>query len=127
MTANDIELLAEAIDRLIAGAPAAPDEVPGTLPRRLLQVASFLNESFPRLTAPAAARARVRQRVLGGAPWQSMPISLPPYLEHWAERLPLTRRRVIGAAAVLTFCLLGYAYLRQRSAIHRLAAAPMPQ
>lgn len=123
MTPEDVDALAAAVDSLIGGEPAPP--LDGTVSRALLQLASHLNESFPRITAEAARRARVRQRVLGppvGA-WRPAALALPAPLEAWAGRLPLTRRNLLGTAAFLTVCVLGYAYLRQRSAGHKLAAA----
>ncbi len=123
MNPEDVDRLTDAVDRLIGGEPAPPLE--GRWSRALMQLASYLNESFPQVTAEAARRARVRQRVLGprvGA-WRPAPIGFPAPMEAWAGRLPLSRRNLLGTAALLTVCVLGYAYLRQRSAGHKLEAA----
>ncbi len=119
MNRDDVEALARAIDRLMAG---GADQEPGAqaaLPPGLLHLASYLNESFPRVVPDARRRVRVRQVLLGTplVPWR-VHISVPPELEYWAGRLPLNRR-TLGTAAVLTACVLGYAYLRQRAAVQR--------
>jgi len=120
---DDIEALSRAIDRLIAGETAPEAAGQAAIPQGLLHLASYLNESFPRVEPDASRRVRVRQRLLGtpGVPWR-VHLTLPPELEQWAGRLPINRR-TLGTAAVLTACVLGYAYLRQRAAVQRVAAA----
>jgi hypothetical protein len=120
VTPDEIDLFARAVDALVAGSGRSESGPPGALPRSLLHLASFLNESFPQVSAEAHRRVRVRRRLLGPQPgWR--PLTVPPGLEAWTGRMASNPRNVIGTAALLSVCVLGYAFFRQRSAAQRPA------
>jgi hypothetical protein len=122
---EEVEALAQAIDRLVfpelrrQGAPAAQ-------PSAALELVSYLNDSFPRVTLPIARRERVQRQLIralripaGATPrgWERL---------EWAmnRRIPLDSpwTPVVGGAALVIIGVLGVAYWRQRSALKAVAA-----
>ena len=123
---DDIEALAHAIDRLVFLEPGGPKAAPERQTAALALI-SYLNESFPRVTLPASRRERVQRRLM-----RELGIPLPPSNAPWGRLEEEMNRRlhavdprwrpVVGGAAILLIGVLGFAYLRQRSAVKGIAA-----
>lgn len=121
-----VEAMVQAIDRLLF-----PELRRGATPVASrsadLELVSYLNDSFPRVTLPPARRERVQRQLIRAL---RIPPGAPPRgwerLE-WAmnRRLPLDSpwTPVVGGAALVLLGVLGVAYWRQRSALKAVAAS----
>lgn len=121
-----VEGLVQAIDRLLF--PELRREIAPVASRSAdLELVSYLNDSFPRVTLPAGRRERIQRQLIRAL---HIPPGATPHgwerLE-WAmnRRLPLDSpwTPVVGGAALVLLGVLGVAYWRQRAALKAIAAA----
>lgn len=120
-----VDALAQAIDRLLfpelrrGAAPPAPRSA-------AVEVVSYLNDSFPRVTLPAARRERVQRQLIRAL--RIPPGATPRGWERleWVmnRRIPLDSpwTPVVGGAALVLLGVLGVAYWRQRAMMKGVAA-----
>jgi len=121
-----VEGLVQAIDRLLF-----PELRHGAVPTAArsadLELVSYLNDSFPRVTLPAGRRERVQRQLIRA-------LRIPPgATPHGWERLEWVMNRrlpldspwtpVVGGAALVLLGVLGVAYWRQRAALKAVAAS----
>ena len=118
--ADDVEALARAIDRIVFP-HADPAAGPVELPAETMGLISYLNDSFPRMTALAARRERLRRRL-------ARRLRLPrPASEGGLTRIEAELNQrfgsldprwapVVGGTALLVIGVLGFAVWRRGGA-----------
>jgi hypothetical protein len=116
---DDVEELARVIDRVVfaeTGGSPSPDPQPASL-----ALVSYLNDSFPRVSAAPARRERLQRRLVralgipGGAPstaWLRLETEMNRRLGNISPRWT----PVMGGAALVILGVVGLAVWRQRGA-----------
>lgn len=122
---DEVDALAQAIDRLLfpelrRGTPPAASQ------SAAVELASYLNDSFPRVALPPARRERVQRQLIralrippGATPrgWERLEWAMNRHIPLDSPWTP-----VVGGAALVVLGVLGVAYWRQRSALKAVAA-----
>jgi len=124
---EDVDAFARALDRILFRTPRESGLLPASQ-SAALALASYLNDSFPRVTLPEDRRERIQRRLMRRL---GIPVSPNPSAWHRLEtevnrRLSGVDRRwtrLAGPAALLLLGLVGVAYWRQRSTMKVLPAS----
>ena len=123
---DEVEELVQAIDRVVfpelrRGTPAAGQ------PSAAAELASYLNDSFPRVAPATARRERIQRQLIRALRLPAGPTPRGWERLEWAmnRRIPLDSpwTPVVGGAALVLIGVLGVAYWRQRAALKGIAAS----
>ncbi len=124
---EDVEAFARALDRILFREPSDSGPVPAGGHNVALALASYLNDSFPRVALPQDRRERLQRRLMRrlGIPMSPSPSAWQRLETEMNRRLSGVDRRwtrLAGPAALVLLGLVGVAYWRQRSAIKAVPA-----